>query len=301
MEKANDTATANLREERRYENKYVALHLEWESLLDHADDATVAALTRGIIKYAKHGTIPELGGLGTALFAMMRETIDRDLERGHRLARKTQAHGERCEKTPEKGGRGRKRGDYRGVKEGEEGFPFLPPKEKEKENKGFSFSSISGEMSEKERNLPTPLNPPSPHTGERKGDGRSVGYSSSAREEKIFTRKPSSYTELENYLASIGHSGFDSESFWNEMEQNDWRIPDKTSGELRPLKSWKNFLKYRIESNTPDNTAPKTQSPDSPVFSTPEEKKLYEEYLRGGYLCSFECFKLEGHKFGRRK
>ncbi len=109
--------------------------------------------------------------------------------------------------------------------------------------------------------------------------------------EKASSRKPSSYSELEDYLGSIGHPEFDSEALWHEMEQTGWRIPDRESGEPRPLRSWRNFVRYRAESNIHENTTPQTRPSAHPVFATPEDKKLHEEYLRGNYNCSFEGFK----------
>ncbi len=70
----------------QYENKYAALHLEWESLFDFAPDEVAASLVRAIIKYAKRGEAPKLDGMAGAYFQMMKETIDKDLERGLQLA-----------------------------------------------------------------------------------------------------------------------------------------------------------------------------------------------------------------------
>lgn len=261
---------------RGYDKWYVAVHLEWESLFDHADDATVAALTRGIIKYAKHGTIPELDGFGATMFTMMRETIDRDLDRGRKLAQDNEKR-----KQSTNGGRGEKKGDYRGIKRGVEGYPLFIPKQN-KQNK-------------QKNNLPTPLNPPFPRSDAEMGDGR-VGGSvdssfSSSENKKTLARKPSSYSELEDYVTEIGYSTFDTEALWYEMEESDWQIPDKKSGNLRPLKSWKNFVKYRAENSTePDNT-PISENPDKPILETPEDKKLYERYVKEGILCSFEGYR----------
>lgn len=274
--KDNQPTTEN---RRGYDNWYVAVHLEWESLFDHADDATVAALTRGIIKYAKHGAIPELDGFGATMFAMMRETIDRDLERGRKLAQDTEKR-----KQSTNGGRGEKKGDYRGIKRGVEGYPlFIPEQNQNKLNEN-----------KQKNNLPTPLNPPSSRTDASSGDGSvggSVNPSFSPENKKTITRKPSSYSELEDYVTEIGYSTFDTEALWYEMEESDWQIPDKKSGNLRPLKSWKNFVKYRAENSTEPDKNIATRDPNKPILKTPEDKKLYERYVKEGILCSFEGYR----------
>ncbi len=141
---------------------------------------------------------------------------------------------------------------------------------------------------------PTPLNPPFPRPDAEKGDGPvggSVGSSFSSENKKTFARKPSSYSELEDYVTGIGYSTFDTEALWHEMEESDWQIPDKKSGKPRPLKSWRNFVKYRAENSTEPDETISTRDPDKPILKTPEDKKIYERYVKEGIHCSFEAFR----------
>ncbi len=409
MEQKNNNAPAAATDgrQRQHKSRYVALRIEWESLFDLADDATLAALTRGVIKYAKHGTVPEFDGLGAALWGMMRESVDND-----RTAETEALKRQENAAFPAKGGRERKRGDYRGDKDRVEGNPILSPgwfglvssfcdnynNQEYNNNTSNNQDKNYNRIKKKNKPIQTTNNQPNlPSSSFALENGASglagstnvsgatwdewwnswlensdkvnlsdylteledyelnrvnggyggcmpgaveafvtsdefnredsietkkqklIAYKEKfnklmdAKQEEfnkpaeiipsnlpISTQKPSSYTELENFLQEIGHPEFDSESLWEEMKESDWQIRDKKSGDLQPLKSWKNFVRYRVKSSASASTTPTSasQNKNTPIFATPEEKKLYEEYSRGNYICDFEGFKhAKKHKY----
>ena len=209
-----------------YENKYVALHLEWESIFDFATDEQAASLVRAIIKYVKYKTKPDLKGASEALFKMMRETIDKDIEKGMKRSYDNEVRWQRREQRQSRKNSDNPDDEMGGIQRGN-----LNPN-----------NNINNNNNQK----PTQTDNAQAHAYAR-GSVGSGGVSFSGN-----VQHPESKAEYDLFCQNIGYDSIEADFLWREMKRSGWEIQQK-NGTWREVKNWKNFVKYRAEQYAKEN------------------------------------------------
>lgn len=219
-----------------YESKYVALHLEWESIFDFATDEQAASLVRAIIKYVKYKTEPELKGASEALFKMMRETIDRDIEKGMKRSYDNEVRWQRREQRQSRKNSDDPDDEMGGIQRGN-----TNPNNNINNNNNQNINN-------NKNNNPTKTETHNAQT--RVGASGSVGSEGGSFSGNV--QQPSSKEEYDSFCESIGYDKIEANFLWRDMEFHGWEIQQK-NGTWREVKNWKKFVKYRAEQYAKEN------------------------------------------------
>ena len=245
----------------QFRNRYFVCYLDWAPILSALENpADYKRVMEAAFQYADTGAVPQLDGISMIVFLSIKKDMDKDFE--HAIQRGWKAY---CAEA--------------GRHDDSRAYVDTPAPT---DGRAPAITHNTQHLTHNTKHINNNTQPYPSHAPahEGMGVGGSVGGNFSLE-------KPSSYSEFEEFCIEHVVAGFEYEELWEEMEDCDWKIQDKNSRELRPLKNWRNFVKYRIEKFAEENEP----NDDYPVFSSPEDKKLYEQWKTSGSLQSFESFK----------